>query len=139
MPTTITGTTIVTTAITGSAISLTGGTQSLITPTAGTSGYYGLRAWANVHTANTSTCSYVGYNISGISLVSTGLWDITFTTAGYANTNSVAMFVLNGDSNYDIMYQYDKNNSSTSKIRIRCVINNNTLYTPSAYTVCVVW
>jgi len=43
------------------------------------------------------------------------------------------------DTNYDIMFQYDKAASNTSKIRIRCVINNGTLYSPGNYSLMVAW
>lgn len=98
-----------------------------------------IRAWANVYTANSSTCSFVGFNISSITLVSTGLWDITFANPGYADVNSVASIVTNADTNYNIMFSYDKTNSTTSKIRIKCYTNANALYTTSAYNLAVMW
>lgn len=98
-----------------------------------------IRAWANVYTANTSTCSFNGFNVSSVTLVSTGLWDVTFSTAGYADVNSLSAFLLHADSNYNIMYAYDKTNSNTSKIRIKCYTNANALYTTSAYLLAVVW
>lgn len=124
--------------VTASSIELTGNTQRVVNHTAGAAPYFGLRAWASVSNAHT-TPTWTGYNISSVSLVSTGLWDVTFTTAGYANVNSLAVFILNADTNYDIMYQYDKSNSNTSKIRIRCVINTSALYSTSAWTIGVVW
>lgn len=125
--------------ITGSTIHLTGGTQEVIRPTVGSAPYFGLRAWANVYTANTSTCSFNGYNISSISLVSAGQWDITFSTAGYANTDSLSIMPMNGDLSYNINWIYDKANSDTSKIRIRCISGDGSLYTASAFLISVVW
>jgi hypothetical protein len=138
MPTTITGTTITATAISGSTFSSTGGTQGFVTPTAGSAPYYGLRAWAAVSNAS-GTPTFVGYNISSIARVGTGLWDVTFATAGYTNVNSVSVISMVADTNYDIMFQYDKAASNTSKIRIRCVINTGNLYSPSSYSLMVAW
>lgn len=138
MPTVISGTTITTTAITGSSINLTGGTQGFVTPTSGSAPYFGLRAWAAVSNAS-GTPTFVGYNISSIARVGTGLWDVTFTTAGYTNVDSVSAISMVSDQNYGIMFQYDKTASNTSKIRIRCVIDNNTLYSPSGWSLMVAW
>ena len=137
MPTTISGTSIVTTAITGSSISLTGGTQGLITPTTGSAPYYGVRAWAAVNNANT-TPTFVGYNIASVALVSTGQWDITFTTAGYATVNSICVLTT-FDTNYNISMGYAPGNSTTSKIRLSCVINNATAYSVGSYSVACFW
>jgi hypothetical protein len=137
MPTTISGTTIVTTAITGSSIRLTGGTQGLITPTTGSAPYYGVRAWAAVSSANT-TPVFVGYNISSVALVSTGQWDVTFTTAGYANVNSICVLTT-FDTNYTISMGYWPGNSNTSKIRLSCIINNGTAYSVGSFSVACFW
>ena len=111
--------------------------DSIITPSK-LSGIAGLKAWANVYTANTATCSFNGFNIASVALVSTGVWDITFTTAGYANTSSLAVFALQ-DNNYGINIYYDRGASNTSKIRLGCKINNGTAYTMGSFTVGVVW
>jgi hypothetical protein len=138
MPTTITGTTIVTTAITGSSIRLTGGSQGLITPTTGSAPYYGIRAWAAVTNAGSATPTYTGYNISSISLVSTGKWDITFANPGYANVNSIGV-LLTHDTNWNVVFGYNLTDSTTSKIRLDCRINNGTLYTLGYFTVACLW
>jgi hypothetical protein len=111
--------------------------DSIITP-AKLSGIAGLKAWANVYTANTATCSFNGFNIASVALVSSGVWDITFTTAGYANTSSIAVFALQ-DNNYNINIYYDRGASNTSKIRLACKTGSGSAYTMGSFTVCAVW
>ena len=80
MPTTITGTTIVTTTITGSIARLTGGTQEFVTPTSGTAAYLGARAWVNFN--GTGAIAIRGSsNVSSITDNGTGNYRVNFTTA----------------------------------------------------------
>lgn len=116
---------------------MAGPAATILTTTTGSAPYYGIRAWAAVNNANT-TPTFVGHNISSVSRVGTGQWDVTFTNAGYADVNSIGVLTT-FDSNYNISMGYVNYNSSTSKIRIECRINNGTMYSVGFFTVACLW
>jgi hypothetical protein len=95
MPTTISGTTITTTAITGSSINLTGGSQGFVTPTSGSAPYYGARAFVNFNGTGTVAIRSAG-NVSSITDLGTGIYLVNFTTA-MPDTN----YTLLGTSEHD--------------------------------------
>lgn len=103
MPTTISGTTITTTAITGSSINLTGGSQGFVTPTSGSAPYYGARAFVNFN--GTGTVAIRGSsNVSSITDNGTGSYTINFSTA-MSDTNYTLVGTGEHDSgtNLDIL------------------------------------
>jgi len=138
MPTSITGSSATAVSITGNTsistptVNMTGGNTFAVATTAI------VRAWANVYTASTATCSFNGFNITSVTLVSTGRWDVTFTNAGYADVNSIVV-TSTIDTNYNVSFGYDRGNSTTSKVRLTCVINNGTAYTLGYYSVGFMW
>jgi len=138
MPSTITGSAVTTgslianSSVSTPTLSITGGNTLVAATTAA------IRAWANVYTANTSVCSFNGFNIASVSLVATGRWDVTFTNVGYINTNSIVV-LMTLDNNYNITAGYDRSNSTLSKVRLACNVNTGTAYTVGWYTVIAMW
>ena len=127
MPTTITGTTIVTTTITGSIARLTGGTQEFVTPTSGTAAYLGARAWVNFN--GTGTAAIRGSsNVSSITNNGVGDYTINFTTNLTDGNYSAAIGSVTKASDNGLTFCNIASNTDATSTALRIRTNDTTAF-----------
>ena len=123
---------------------LTGGTLTggLTLPSAGitfsdattqSSGSGVAKAWVSVTTGNTITASY---NVSSVTLNSTGVMTINFTNAISSNYAVVQGYSSAEDSTQEGALGMDTNTYSTTQVKVFCQ-TRNTAITPSRWFIAI--